>query len=127
MTDSTQRTVLVVDDEPNILRLVAFSLSSAGFRVLQASDAVTAIDLAREQGPDLVLMDVMMPAMSGLEAVQRLRADETTSDIPVVMLSARSQGYEQQAGMDAGAMRYICKPFTPKDLVAAVREVLGDA
>ncbi len=120
-----RKTVLVVDDEPHILKLVAFALSKSGYAVLEAADAITGMELARRHGPDLVLMDVMMPVVSGLEAVQRLKEDPATANIPVVMLSARSQRCEQEAGMATGALRYICKPFTPKELVREVSEIVG--
>lgn len=117
--------VLVVDDEPHIVRLVSFALSNHGYEVLEACDALEGIELASRHRPDLVLMDVMMPAVSGLEAVKRLKEDPATADIPVVMLSARSQSYEQQAGLEAGALAYICKPFTPKELVQRVSEIIA--
>ncbi len=124
--DAVVKRVLAVDDEPHILKLVAFSLRSGGFEVLEASDGLAAIEIARAEQPDLILMDVMMPALDGFEACRRLKADPATADIPVVMLSAKSQKTEQAAGLDSGATEYICKPFTPKELVAAVRGYLGE-
>jgi two-component system alkaline phosphatase synthesis response regulator PhoP len=118
--------ILAVDDEPHILKLVAFSLRSGGFEVLEATDGLAAIEIARAEQPDLILMDVMMPALDGFEACRRLKADPATAEIPVVMLSAKSQKAEQAAGLDSGATEYICKPFTPKELVAAVRGYLGE-
>ena len=117
--------VLVVDDEPDIVRLVSFTLERRGHEVVSAGDGAAGYEAAVAGVPDLILMDVMMPGVSGLEAVERLRADERTSDIPVVMLSAKSQVYEQEAGLEAGALKYVCKPFTPSDLVDIVDEVLG--
>ena len=118
--------ILAVDDEPHILKLVSFSLKSGGFDVMEASDGLSAIDMAEKEQPDLILLDVMMPALDGYEACRRLKANPATADIPVVMLSAKSQQAEQAVGRDAGAMDYICKPFTPKELVAQVRELLGE-
>ena len=118
--------ILAVDDEPHILKLVAFSLKSGGYEVLEATDGLSAIQVACAEQPDLVLMDVMMPALDGYEACRRLKADPETADIPVIMLTAKTQAAEQKTGMDAGASGYITKPFTPKDLVAQVSEFLGE-
>jgi DNA-binding response OmpR family regulator len=82
--------------------------------------------MAETEQPDLILLDVMMPALDGYEACRRIKANPATQDIPVVMLSAKSQKTEQAAGVEAGALDYICKPFTPKDLVAQVRGFLGE-
>lgn len=117
--------ILVVDDEPHILKLVSFSLSSAGHQVSEAADGAAGISAATEIKPDLILMDVMMPLMTGYQALERLKADPETAKIPVVMLSAKSQLYEQEEGLRLGAVRYICKPFTPKVLVQMVEEVLS--
>jgi two-component system alkaline phosphatase synthesis response regulator PhoP len=119
--------ILVVDDEPHIVRLVSFSLEKGGHEVYQASDAMTGIALAKEHQPDLILMDVMMPLMTGFEAVDKLKEDPGTAEIPVVMLSAKSQAYEQEEGLRRGALRYVCKPFTPRDLVDVVSQVLSEA
>ena len=118
--------ILAVDDEPHILKLVAFSLKAGGFDVIEASDGLSAIEVAHAEQPDLILMDVMMPVLDGFEACRRLKEDAGTKDIPVVMLTAKTQLTEQKAGMDSGAAGYICKPFTPKDLVAQVQEFLGE-
>ena len=116
--------ILVVDDEPHILKLVSFSLERAGHEVYQATDGVTGIKVAAEEKPDLILMDVMMPLMSGYDALDRLKGDPDTRDIPVVMLSAKSQRYEQEEGLRRGALQYICKPFTPRDLADTVNRIL---
>jgi CheY-like chemotaxis protein len=117
--------ILVVDDEPHILKLVSFSLERAGHEVFQASDGVAGIEVAAEKQPDLILMDVMMPVMSGYDALDRLKGDPGTSEIPVVMLSAKSQHYEQDEGLRRGALQYICKPFTPRDLAETVDSILA--
>jgi DNA-binding response OmpR family regulator len=118
--------ILAVDDEPHILKLVSFSLSSKGFDVIEASDGLTAVEIAEREQPDLILLDVMMPVLDGYEACRRLKANPATREIPVVMLSAKSQKAEQAIGLEAGALDYICKPFTPKDLVEQVRGFLGE-
>jgi len=118
--------ILAVDDEPHILKLVVFSLKSGGYDVLEASDGLSAISVCQAEQPDLVLMDVMMPALDGYEACRRLKSDPATAGIPVIMLTAKTQASEQKTGRDVGAAHYITKPFTPKDLVAQVREFLGE-
>ena len=118
--------ILAVDDEPHILKLVAFSLRSGGFEVIEASDGLSAIEVAKAEQPDLILMDVMMPALDGYEACRRIKGDESTGHIPVIMLTAKTQVAEQKAGLECGAADYICKPFTPKDLVAQVERFFGE-
>jgi len=94
--------------------------------VFQASDGVAGIETAAEKLPDLILMDVMMPVMTGYDALDQLKADPATCDIPVVMLSAKSQHYEQEEGLRRGALQYICKPFTPRDLAETVDRILAN-
>jgi len=118
--------ILAVDDEPHILKLVSFSLKAHGYEVLEATDGLSAIEVAEAEQPDLILMDVMMPALDGYEACRRIKENPKTKDIPVVMLTAKTQVTEQKTGIDAGALDYICKPFTPKDLVAQVTAFLGE-
>ncbi|MBE0417642.1 MAG: response regulator [Coriobacteriia bacterium] len=118
--------ILVVDDEPHIVKLVSFSLEQRGHEVFQASDAIAGLKMAAEEQPDLILLDVMMPIMTGYDALDRLKADPVTSAIPVVMLSAKSQHYEQEEGLRRGALQYICKPFTPRDLAETVNTILAD-
>ena len=116
--------ILVVDDEPHIAKLISFSLEKAGHEITSASDGLTAITLARDEQPELILMDVMMPLMTGYEAVEKLKEDPETAEIPVIMLSAKSQQYEKERGIESGAAHYICKPFTPRELVEQVSEFL---
>jgi len=123
---SDVKRILAVDDEPHILKLVAFSLRAGGFEVLEASDAFSAIEIAHAEQPDLILMDVMMPVLDGYEACRRLKADTSTALIPVVMLTAKTQTAERKTGLECGALDYICKPFAPKDLVAQVRSFLPE-
>jgi DNA-binding response OmpR family regulator len=116
--------ILVVDDEPHIVKLIEFSLTKNGFECLTAGDGVQALELAGAEQPDLILLDVMMPIMTGFETAQKLKADPATKDIPIVFLSAKSQTYEIEEGLECGASDYICKPFTPKDLVEKVSSAL---
>ncbi len=118
--------VLAVDDEPHILKLIAFSLRTHGFEVLEASDGLSAIAVAEAEHPDLILLDVMMPALDGYEACRRIKANPDTADIPIFMLTAKTQAAEHQIGFDAGARDYITKPFTPKDLVATVEQFFAE-
>ena len=118
--------ILAVDDEPHILKLVAFSLKAGGFEVVEASDGLTAIELAEKEQPDMILLDVMMPVLDGYETCRRLKGNPATADIPVVMLTAKTQLAEEQTGLSCGATKYLCKPFTPKELVAQVQEFLGE-
>jgi CheY-like chemotaxis protein len=117
--------ILIADDEPHIRKLVSFTLNNRGYEVFEATDGGEAYARACELIPDIMLLDVMMPVMTGYEVLDKLKADPLTKDIPVVMLSAKSQQAEVQAGLARGALEYICKPFTPKDLGQRVAELLG--
>lgn len=117
--------VLIADDEPHIRKLVSFTLSNHGYEVLEAADGGAAYDRACDDQPDLVLLDVMMPVMTGYDVLSKLKANSATEHIPVVMLSAKSQQAEVREGLEGGAQEYICKPFTPKDLLQRVAEILG--
>jgi DNA-binding response OmpR family regulator len=108
--------VLVADDDRDILSLVTFRLERSGYRVLQASDGAEALELAREQAPDLAVLDLMMPRLTGLEVTRALRGDERTRDLPVILLTARVQEDDVRAGLDAGATAYVAKPFSPQEL-----------
>lgn len=119
--------VLIADDEPHIRKLVSFTLGNHGYEVLEATDGGEAYERACAEQPDLVLLDVMMPVMTGYDVLSKLKANSATEHIPVVMLSAKSQQAEVQEGLAHGAQEYICKPFTPKDLVQRVAEILGAA
>lgn len=118
--------ILAVDDEPHILKLISFSLRSHGFEVLEASDGLSAVSVAQAEHPDLILLDVMMPALDGYEACRRIKANPETAAIPIFMLTAKTQTAEHQTGYDAGAKDYITKPFTPKDLVATVETFFAE-
>jgi DNA-binding response OmpR family regulator len=117
--------VLVADDEEDILTLVGTVLRGAGFEVVEARDGAEALSLARERAPRAAVLDVSMPELDGLEVLQRLRDAPETRDVPVILLSALAQEADVARGYDAGAARYIRKPFKPAELVAAVRDVLS--
>ena len=113
--------ILVVDDESRIVKLAQDYLEKAGFRVLSAADGVTALAVARRDKPDLVVLDLMLPGMDGLDVTRALRRD---SDVPIIMLTARVEETDRLVGLGLGADDYISKPFSPRELVARVRTVL---
>jgi len=117
--------ILVAEDEKDIRELVSFTLRHAGYDVWTASDGVEAVDIAQDVRPDLILMDVRMPRMTGYEACQIKKQMDTLKDIPVVFLSAKGQEAEIQQGLAVGAVAYILKPFAPADLTLRVRELLA--
>jgi two-component system alkaline phosphatase synthesis response regulator PhoP len=121
-----KKRILVVDDEVAIVRMLKDRLESAGFEVLTAYDGAQAVEVARQERPDLIIMDVTMPRMDGLTAAKQLRSDPTTAHIPIVMLTARGQESDEQAGYAAGAVRYFTKPFSPRQLVQELRSLLGE-
>jgi len=117
-------TVLVVEDEPAIQELIAYTLKQAGHQPLRADTAEHAMRLVQSALPDLVLLDWMLPGLSGMELARRLRADKRTRGIPIIMLTARADEQEKIAGLEAGADDYITKPFSPRELNARVKAVL---
>ena len=119
-----ERTVLVVDDDPVILRLLEVNFEMEGFLVRTANDGVEGLEVAKAEQPDVIVSDVMMPRMNGLELVQGLKDDPTTASIPVILLSAKAQATDIRAGIDAGADDYVTKPFEPLDLVDRVNKLI---
>jgi len=117
--------ILVAEDERDIRELIGFTLRHNGHEVLTASNGEDALAIALREVPDLVLLDIRMPRLTGYDVCRRLRADPTTRDIPVAFLSAKGQDSEVQAGMDAGATDYILKPFAPDQLINRVALLLG--
>ena len=109
-------TVLVADDEPHLLRLVKFRLEREGYTVITATDGDAALELARTEHPDLIVLDVMMPKRSGFEVLKALREDEAYRDMKVIMLTARAQDRDVDAGFSLGADDYLTKPFSPQEL-----------
>jgi two-component system phosphate regulon response regulator PhoB len=116
--------ILVVEDEPAIQELIAANLLHAGHHVLRAHDAEEADRLIRDALPDVVLLDWMLPGMSGIQFARRLRAEERTRDVPIIMLTARSDESDKIVGLETGADDYITKPFSPRELVARIKAVL---
>ena len=124
MTDRKTPLVLVADDEEDIRALVAFRLQRAGYDVITAADGEEALTLATTRLPDVVVLDMMMPKATGLEVTRILREQDTTKDIPVILLTARAQEADVASGFEAGADDYVKKPFSPKDLQLRVQALL---
>jgi CheY-like chemotaxis protein len=116
--------ILIAEDERDIRELVSFSLQFGGFTVVQAANGAEAVEFAQKERPDLILMDVRMPKMTGYEACRQMKTMEAVRDIPVVFLSAKGQESEIQTGLAVGAEEYILKPFAPDELVKQVQAVL---
>ena len=117
--------ILVCDDDPNIRNIIDFGLQAEGFQVLVAADGAEALELARREAPDLVILDVMMPGSDGVEVCAALKQDEATRHLPVLLLTARTGKQDRDRGLAAGADDYITKPFSPGRLVEKVQSVLG--
>lgn len=117
--------ILIAEDEPDIRELVAFMLRFAGYEVLAASNGEEAVQAATRDVPDLILMDVRMPRMTGYDACRIMKANPDLHDVPVVFLSAKGQESEIQTGLEAGAEEYLLKPFSPDELTNRVRTILS--
>ena len=116
--------ILVVDDEDDLLELVRYNLAKEGFEVVCVSSGEEALKAARKDPPDLIVLDLMLPAVDGLEVCRRLKADARTRDVPIVMLTAKSEEADMIAGLDRGADDYIGKPFSPRVLTARIKALL---
>ncbi len=117
--------ILIAEDEPDIRELVAFMLRFAGYEVMAASNGEEAVQAATRDIPDLVLMDVRMPRMTGYDACRLMKANPDLHDVPVVFLSAKGQESEIQTGLEAGAEEYLLKPFSPDELTSRVKTILS--
>lgn len=117
-------TVLVIDDERDLVELVRYNLEKEHFDTILAYDGSSALAIAQAHRPDLVILDLMMPGMSGLEVCRSLRGDARTSEVPIIMLTARATETDRIVGLEMGADDYLVKPFSPRELVARVRAVL---
>ena len=119
------KTILLADDEANLRILVRTTLDVAEYLIIEATDGTTALELTRQQRPDLLVLDWMMPGLNGIDVVQALRQDPTTAHIPIIMLSARGQATDQERGRSMGVSTYLVKPFSPLELLRSVQEILG--
>lgn len=120
----TGKTVLIVDDEAAIREMIAVALQMAGYRCLEASNAQSAHAIVVDHQPDIILLDWMMPDVSGIELARRLKRETAYADIPIIMLTARSEEDNKIQGLEAGADDYITKPFSPRELIARLKAVL---
>ncbi|MFQ5480175.1 MAG: response regulator [Thermodesulfobacteriota bacterium] len=119
--------ILVVDDEEDILNLLDYTLSRAGFTVLTAKDGPEALELALASGPSLIVLDIMLPDMDGTDVLKRLKEGEATRDIPVIMLTAKGDEIDKIVGLELGAEDYVTKPFSPREFILRVKAVLKRA
>ena len=120
-------TILIADDEPNQLELLSYNLEQAGFAVLQAMHGQDALQKIEDHCPDLIILDWMMPKMSGIDVCRTLRSRSETKLLPIIILSARSEDSDKSFGLDTGADDYISKPFSPKELLSRVKALLRRA
>lgn len=125
LTNLAPARILVVDDEPDVLGVVRLVLTRRGFNVLTASSGMECLVQAQSNGPDLILLDIMMPEMDGWETLKLLKMDPTTSEIPVVIVSARAEPKDKIRGLQEGAVDYVTKPFAPRDLLEKIDAVLA--
>lgn len=116
--------ILVTEDERDIRELIAFTLRFAGYEVVTAENGEEGVQMAAQEMPDMILMDVRMPRMTGYEACAKIKADPRLAEIPLVFLSAKGQEAEIRTGLDAGASEYLLKPFGPMELVERVKELM---
>ena len=116
--------VLIADDEPNQLELLSYNLMQAGFEVIRADNGQDALDKVRDEKPDVMIVDWMMPLMSGVDVCRQLRADSDTRFLPIIMLSARGEEGDRTLGLDNGADDYMSKPFSPRELISRIKALL---
>lgn len=116
--------ILIIDDEPHIVELIRYNLEGAGFKTLQALNGNEGLALAQKEVPDLVLLDLMLPGIDGLEVCRQLRSDEDLKSIPIIMLTAKSAEIDKVLGLELGADDYITKPFSVRELIARVKALL---
>jgi len=120
-------TILVIDDEPDLLELVEFNLKKDGYEVIVAKNGQSGLEIAQKHVPDLIVLDLMMPGIDGLEVCRQLRGDTRTRQIPMIMLTAKSAEADRVVGLELGADDYVTKPFSPRELIARVRALLRRA
>ena len=116
--------VLIVDDDPDILVLVSYHMQLEGYEALRAGTGRQALEIVSQENPDLIILDLMLPDLDGIEVCRNLRRDENSRNIPVIMLSARTEEADRVMGLETGADDYVTKPFSPKELILRVRSIL---
>ena len=119
--------ILVVDDEINITQILEFSIGSEGYQVITASNGEEAIDVAKREQPNLIILDIMMPKIDGYEACRIIKANPLTKNIPVILLTAKGRDIDKRLGYEVGATDYIIKPFSPTQLIERIQELLVNA
>jgi two-component system phosphate regulon response regulator PhoB len=124
LTMPDNRKIMIVDDEPAIREMVDFALTRAGFETMDAADAQEAMTRITDRQPSLILLDWMLPDLSGVDLARRLKKDDVTSRIPIIMLTARSEENDKIRGLEVGADDYVTKPFSPRELIARIQAVL---
>lgn len=124
MEDKGEKTILVVDDEAHIRRLIEFTLKKGGYKLLVATNGREAIEIASSSSPNLIIMDVLMPEMDGVEALDLLKQDEKTSSIPVILLTGIGQSKTKQEVEEKGTATYLAKPFSPNKLLREVQRMI---
>lgn len=119
-----KETILVVEDEKDIVKMLEYNLKKEGFKVVSSSNGEEALSLAGKEHPDLIILDLMLPGMDGLEVCKRLKKENKASGIPIIMLTAKSQETDKIVGLELGADDYVTKPFSPRELIARIKAVL---
>ena len=119
--------ILVAEDEPAQAEMISYNLEKAGFQVMMAADGQTALDMARLENPDVVLLDWMLPEVTGIEVCRQLRADKALREIPIIMLTARGEEDDRVRGIDTGADDYLVKPYSPRELIVRIKALLRRA
>ncbi len=119
-----KETILIVEDEKDIVKMLDYNLKKEGYKTLVADDGEDAIDAVNTKHPDLILLDLMLPGMDGLEVCKTLKAESKTASIPIIMLTAKSQESDKVVGLELGADDYVTKPFSPRELIARIKAVL---
>ena len=117
-------TILVIDDEKDLIELLSYNLGKEGYDVIVAHDGQSGLDVVKKHRPDLVVLDIMMPGLDGLQVCQRLRADPRTGRIPIIMLTAKATETDRIVGLELGADDYVTKPFSPREVIARLKAVL---
>ena len=119
-----RQTILVVDDEPDIVEIIQYNLEKSGFDVIVAEDGPVALDKARDESPDLIVLDLMLPGLEGTDVCRILKQDERTRSIPILMLTAKSEEIDRIIGLELGADDYVVKPFSPREIALRIKNIL---
>lgn len=118
--------ILIADDELRLRKVVSMHIKKSGYEVIEANNGRHALELAKEKNPDIIVLDIMMPEMDGIEACRAIKADPNLKDKPVILLTAKAESQDIEAGMKAGAVEYLTKPFSPKELISKIKNIIGE-